>query len=197
VYTPPVVRPSLKIKKSIYIGAPRVGWYAGVKARVRPAPITGVWYVKPKAPRARVLFGAKASGRFRTTFAVVAPRPRAQAGIKFRGGVGIGVRDHRATAVDVDAAHGARVKAGVKAGIKVKAGAKVGVDAPAVEVRDKVDARVKAGKARVELGGRGRGDAALDVRAKAGVKVKAPKVEPPKVKVKAKGEVKGGVKIGN
>jgi hypothetical protein len=215
VYRPPIVRPSVRVRRTVFWRAPRVGWYAGVKARVRPAPARAHWYVRPRAPRARVVFGARpsASVRVKTVFRAAPPRPRAKAVVRF--GAGVGVRDHRRGVEvrdhrrDVDLRGRGAVRGA--AGVKIKAG----VGAPAVEVRDHrssvrgaAGVRVKAGgrgapevrdhRTRTEVRGRGQGSAGASAR----VKVKAPKVKPPKVKVKpprakASVKVKGGIKLGD
>ena len=208
VYRPPVVRPSLRVKRTVFWRAPRIGWYAGVKMRVRPAPARVRWYVRPRAPRARVVFGARpsASVRVKTVFRAAPPRPRAKAVVRFGGGVrvrdhrrDVEVRDHRR---DVDARGRGAVRGA--AGVRIKAG----VGAPAVDVRDHrssvrgaAGVRVKAGgrggaevrdhRTRTEVRGRGQGAAS------ARVKVKAPKVKVKPPKAKASVKVKGGIKLGN
>lgn len=133
VYRPPVIHPVASVHKKIWIGAPTVGWYAGVRAHVKPAPVKVAWYVRPKTPRAHVVFGAHASGRIHTMFAAVPPRPRVRAVIRVGGHGGVDVRDHRM-------GHGA---AGIKAGASVRAG----VATPAVDVRDHRRGAIRAGAA--------------------------------------------------
>ena len=146
VYRPPLIHPVASVHKHVWIGAPKVGWYAGVRARVRPAPIKAAWYVRPKAPRAHVVFGAHASGRIHAMFTAVPPRPRVRAVIRVGGHGGVGVRDHRM----------GRGAAGIKAGVGVHAG----VATPAVEVRDHRRGAIRAGAAiKGSVGG-----AAVEVR---------------------------------
>jgi FecR protein len=211
VYRPPVVRASVRVKRKVFVRTPRVGWYAGVRTRVRPAPVRGRWYVRPAAPRSRVVFGARpsASVRVKTVFRAEPPRPRAKAVVRFGGGVTargdrrhrVEVRDRRPDVEVRDHRGRADVRGGAAVNIKA------GVRAPAVEVRDhrsraevRGGARVKVKESAHRVESRGRAKA--DVRASARVKVKAPK--PPKIKVKApkvKGSVnvkaKAGVKLGN
>jgi hypothetical protein len=205
VYRPPIVRPSVRVRRTVFWRAPRIGWYAGVKARVRPAPARVHWYVRPRAPRARVVFGARpsASVRVKTVFRAAPPRPRAA--VRF--GVGASVRDHRSRVEvrdhrrDVDMRGRGAVRG--EAGVRIKAG----VRAPAVEVRDHrssvrgaAGVRVKAGgrevrdhRSRAEVRGRGHASAGASAR----VKVKAPKVKVKPPRAKANLKVKGGIKLGN
>lgn len=205
-YVAPRVKAKAGFKKAIWIGAPKANWHASLKAKIKPAPFKVAWYVRPAAPRAKVVFGAKASGTLKAVFVAVPPRPRADAMIRFKGGVG--VRDHGAGV-------GAGVKAGVKApevdvkgkaaaGVKVKAGAGAAVTGKAVEI-DGAAAKIKAGAG---AAGAGLKAGAADIKAGAGgaVKIKAgggaavkvkeeEKKEEPKGDAKAKGEVKGGIKV--
>jgi len=219
VYRPPVMRASVRVHRKVYVRGPRVGWYASVRTRVRPAPARVRWYVRPKAPRARVVFGARpqASIRVKTVFRAAPPRPRAQAVVRFggrvnvrgRGGAAVDVRDHRTAvppAVDVrDHRSGADVRAG--AGIRAGAGVRIGGGGapPAVDVRDHAGAAVRGGaKVRVRAGSavdvrdrRNGGEAAVRGGVKARVKVREPKVKVKEPKVKGSLRVKGGLKIGH
>lgn len=223
VYQPPILRPTARVSRRVHVHRPPIRWYAGVKARVRPAPARVRWYVRPKAPRARVVFGARpeASVRVKTVFRAAPPRPRAKAVVKWGGRVD--VRDHRRDAPRVEV-RDHRGGVDVRGGVRVRGGAAP----PAIEVRDHrgrvdvrggVGVRVRGGAAppavevRDHRRGGARGDARVkikagadvrggDGRARAGarVKVKAPK--PPRVKVrppkaKASIKVKGGVRIGD
>ncbi len=205
VYRPPIVHPSVRVRRTVFWRAPRIGWYAGVKARVRPAPARVHWYVRPRAPRARMVFGARpsASVRVKTVFRAAPPRPRAV--VRF--GVGASVRDHRSRVEvrdhrrDVNMRGRGAVRG--EAGVRIKAG----VRAPAVEVRDHrssvrgaAGVRVKAGgrevrdhRSRAEVRGRGHASAGASAR----VKVKAPKVKVKPPRAKASLKVKGGIKLGN
>ncbi len=179
VYRPPVVITPAhgRIRKTVYVRAPRIGWYAGVKARVHPAPARVHWYVQPKAPRSRVVFGARPSGsvKVKAVFVAAPPTPRVRAVVRFAG-----PRDQHAPQ------GGGRVdlRGQPAAAVKIKAGVRAGGGAPArVEVRDR------------------RGGEAAGARARVGVKVKgpriqvnAPKVRPPRVKGSVK--VKAGVRVG-
>ncbi len=190
VYRPPIVQASASVKKSVWIGAPGVGWYAGVKGRVHPAPIKVAWYARPKAPRAKIILGAQAKGRLDGVFGVVAPQPRVKAGIRFKAVTGIGVRAGAGEAVHV-AAPDAKVKAGLKAKVDVRAEVP---PPPAVQV--KVRAPAAAIGAKVKAGADAAAGAKADFKARASVKVKAPRIEPPKVKVKGSVKAKAGLKIG-
>jgi hypothetical protein len=202
VFQPPRVRASAKLKKRIFIGAPRVGWYGGVKARIRPAPIKAAWYVRPKAPRAKVIVGARASGKLDGAFGVIAPRPRAGAGLRFRGGIKAaahrpGVRAGAGVKARVPQVKVKAPDARVKAGAKVRAGVKARVKAPEIKVKAP---RVKAvGGVRAKAGGGARAGAGAGakVKAGAGVRVKKPAIKAPKVKAKGSVKAKGGIKIGN
>ncbi|HKE17483.1 MAG TPA: hypothetical protein VKB80_21560, partial [Kofleriaceae bacterium] len=213
IYEPPIIRPSVHVRRTVYIRAPRVGWYASVRTHVHPAPARVTWYVRPRTPRARVVYGARpsASVRVKTVFRAVPPRPRAQAVVRFGGRVD--VRDHRTPdRVEVrDHRRGGDVRAGAAAGVRIGAGA------PAVEVRDHASGAVRGGAAvrigagagargrevrevrdhrtRVEAGGGARGSARASAGARVQVKAPKIKVKPPRVKASVK--VKGGVKIGH
>ena len=234
VYRPPVVKARANIKRKIHVTGPRVGWYAGVKTRVRPAPVKVAWYVKPKAPKAKVVFGAKASGKARAIFTAAPPRPRAEAVVRFGGAVkvrdhrggadvkgavkgsvpGVKVRDHRADVKGAIEGAGVKVKGGVGGGVDVKGAAGAGVKVrdhrgAGADVKGAVDgAAVKVRDHRADVkGAAGVGvKAGADVKAGAGVKVRdhrkapapppAPKVKAPKTPdPKAKGEVKGSIKV--
>jgi hypothetical protein len=213
VYRPPlvIVRSNVRVKKHVYVRAPRIGWYASVKTRVRPAPTRVRWYVKPRAPRARVVFGVRprASVRVKTVFRAAPPRPRAKAVVRFGGGVRgdvrsrADVRDHR---TDVRGGAGVKIKAGVRGHAAppdvrdhrtdVRAGVRVRGGSPP----PRPDVRVRGGAAvrgRADLRGGGDGDARGSARAGARVKVKAPKIRPPKIKAKANVKVKGGIRLGD
>jgi hypothetical protein len=214
VYVPPAVKYKAGFKKAIWIGAPKANWHASLKARIRPAPFKVAWYVRPAAPKAKVVFGAKASGSLKSVFVVVPPRPRADAMIRFKGG--IGVRDMGAGAgAGVKAgmtAPGIKVKetvgGGAAAGIKVKGGVDTAVSGKAVEAHDaklKVGGAVggavggvKAGVGELKTGAGVKAGVGLKAGAgvKAGtVKVKEEKKEEPKGDAKAKGDVKGSIKV--
>jgi hypothetical protein len=209
------------VHRRVYVRAPRIGWYAGVRTRVRPAPARVRWYVKPRAPRARVVIGAPpaASIRVKTVFGAAPPRPRAKAVVRFGGRVD--VRDHRTPppAVDVRDHRGV----GGAAGVTIRGGA--GAAPPAVDVRDH---RGVGGAAGVTIrGGAGAAPPAVDVRdhragghagvrvhggapavdvrdhrveagAHAGARARIREPKPPQVKVvepKAKAKAKGDVKV--
>jgi ferric-dicitrate binding protein FerR (iron transport regulator) len=184
VFRLPVWKVKRGVRKTIFVEAPRVGWYAGVRARVRPARARVAWYVKPKAPKARIVIGMRPAVQVKTVFKVRPPRPRAEAVVRFGGRMRVGARG------------GARVGGGAAAGVKVKAA----VDTPDVDV----GGRVKAG---VVVGGKvkaGVGGAAVEVRDRAGgavkagagaVKASAGAVEAGVGKVKAGAAVGGGVDV--
>jgi preprotein translocase subunit YajC len=173
----PIVRlPVWKVrrgyKKAIWLDGPRVGWYAPMRARVRPARARVAWYVRPKAPKARIVVGMRAAAPVKAVFKVRPPRKRADAVVRFGGRMRVGGRDRDGGRA------GVRVKAGVgtpavDVGGRVKAG--VGVGGAGVDVRDGVGGRVKAGMDGVDVKGRagGRVKAGVDVGGAGGVDVKA------------------------
>jgi len=189
VYRPPLVRPGLRVKRKVYIWAPRIGWYAGVRARVRPASARVRWYVRPAAPRARVVVGAppSASVKLGAFFGVAPARPRAHAAVRF--GAGLRVRDRRRR--EVHEPHG-RAAIGGAAGFA--AGVGIGLPEPP---RVRAGVRVKAGGGGSAASVRGRGRADARVGAGARVKVKAPKVKVKAPSVRGSVKVKGGLKIGD
>ena len=172
----PVVRlPVWKVKrgvrKAIYVAGPRRGWYTTVRARVRPARTRVAWYVRPKAPKARIVIGMRPAAKIKTVFKARPPRKRADAVVRFGGR--IGMRGPRA---------GVRMKAGVgRPDVNVGGRVKAGVDG--VDVRDRVGGRVKAGMdgvdvkggmgGRVKAGGGVGGGVDIDVKGGAGGRVKA------------------------
>jgi hypothetical protein len=222
VYHPPVIKVKAKVKKKVWIAAPQVNWYAGVKARVRPAPAKVAWYVKPEAPKARAVFGARVSAdvKVKPIFVALPPRPRAQATVRFGGGVKVG--DHRGHARGAAGAgvkvgggaaiklrdHRAKVAAPVGGAIDLKAGVGGAVGGAGVKVRDHragaagaaadmkggIKAGVGAVKVRDHRAGAG---GAVDVKAGAGAAVKVrdhraktPERPKPPAKPKAAGDAK-------
>ena len=166
-------------KKAIFIEGPRGGWYATVRTRIRPARARVAWYVRPKAPKARIMVGMRATP-MKAVFKVRPPRKRMDAVVRFGGRMRVRDRD--------GARAGVRVKAGVgtpdvNVGGRIKAGVDVkgGVGGAAIDVRDKVGGRIKAGADAVEVkggaGGRVKAGAdvggGVDVKAGVGGRVKA------------------------
>jgi hypothetical protein len=149
------VRPRARVRKTVWVEGPRRGWYdATVRTRVRPAKARARWYVKPKAPKARLVVGTRPSGEIKAVFRTAPPRRRDRAVVRFGGGMRGGAEVRRRGA-------SARVRGGVK------------VDAP--DVRGKVGVGVRAGadEARGAAGGvGGRVRAGVDVGGGAGVDVK-------------------------
>lgn len=110
-----------------------------------------------------------------------------------KGAAGVQVRDHRDAAGQAagHAAGGVKVGGGAKAtiggGVKVGAGgAAQGGAAAKAGAQSAADAAAAA-----KAGAKGAANAA------AGIKIKAPTVKPPEVKVKGQVKAKGGIKIGN
>ena len=79
--------------KITFVGRPAANWHVKARAKVKPRPIKVKWYVRPEAPKAKVLFGVKATGKVRTVLGVRPAKPRVAGKVRFEGG--IGVRDHR------------------------------------------------------------------------------------------------------
>jgi hypothetical protein len=141
-------------------------------ARAAVAPAAVAWYVRPATLNAKMVVGVAPSIRLKAIFAPRPLMPMAQ--IRLHGGAAFAIGANAAVEAHgaAEAAHGAAVEAH-GAAVKVKAA---------------------AGGAKA---------AAADVKAgvKAGVKVQAPTITPPKVEVKGKAKVdlkaKGGIKIGD
>ena len=175
VWRAPVWKVRRGFKKRIWVEGPRVGWYAPMRVRVRPARARVAWYVRPKAPKARIVVGLRPAAPVKAVFKVRPPRKRADAVVRFGGRMRVGGRDRDGGRA------GVRVKAGVgtpavdvagrvKAGVDIKAGG-AGVD-----VRDGVGGRVKAGMGGVDVkgpGGRVKAGGGVDVGGGGGVDVKA------------------------
>lgn len=191
VYRPPRIKAKARGKVT-FVGRPATDWHVKARAKIKPRPVKVKWYVRPEAPKSKVLFGVKASGKVRTVLGVRPAKPRVASKVRFEGG--IGVRDHRSK-IGGSAAGAAGVQVRdhrSAAGGQVKGAVTTG----GVEVRDhrsKVGADVKAGvKAGVGT--------VRDNRAKVGGSVKAG-VQGPAVKVRDKrgaagAAVKGTVKAG-
>ena len=178
VFRLPVWKVRRGVRKAIWVEGPRRGWYATVRPRVRPARARVNWYVRPKAPKARIVVGMRPAAPIKTVFKVRPPRKRADAVVRFGGRVGRrrdrdGVRVRAGVRAGVDAPAvdvGGRVKVGADGvdvrgpGGRVKAGVDVG--GAGVDVKGGVGGRVKAG---VDVGG----GAGVDVKGGAGGRVKA------------------------
>jgi hypothetical protein len=194
VYTPPVI---VKVKpgKKVWVTAPARGWQAKVKVKPFKARATAGWYVRAKAPKAKVFVGVKAKARPPRVF--VNARPAAVGKVNLKFGTAAGVK----------------VKAGAGGTIKVKTpGTNVKIDAPGTDVKIKTGADAKAtikagpgGGVMVkvkEKGEQAKGvvvgpGGGVVVKGKAGAKVVVPPVGGGiKVKGGVKGEAKGGIKIG-
>ncbi|MEJ7600835.1 MAG: FecR family protein [Kofleriaceae bacterium] len=209
--------------RPVWVAAPTANWRAKAKFTVAPPRARVAWYVRPTAPKARILVGGNVTGRYTSRLTVAAPQPRASIRAAWKVPVGMKVR---IGAPDLNAAATARSRvkldAGGRVGMRVGTGGVGGVDirngvgggagirggvgggvkvvAPRVDVkvRDKVnvggDAKLRV-KGKLDAGAGGAANAGAGIRAK----VKAPsiKIKAPEVKVKAKGSVKGGFKLGN
>ena len=179
VFRLPVWKVRRGFKKAIWVEGPRVGWYATVRPRVRPARARVAWYVRPKAPKARIMVGVRAAAPVKAVFKVRPPRKRVDAVVRFGGRTRVGGRG------------------GARAGVRVKAG----MDTPDVKVggrvRAGVDGAVKAGGAAVEAGGAAveAGGAAVKAGGKLGGRVKAG-VDVGGARVDVKAGVGGRVKAG-
>ena len=178
VFRLPVWKVRRGFKKAIWVEGPRVGWYATVRPRVRPARARVAWYVRPKAPKARIVIGMRPAAPMKAVFKVRPPRKRADAVVRFggrmrvggRGGARAGVR-MKAGVDTPDVNVGGRVKAGVDGAVRAggaaveAGGAAVEAGGAAVKAGGRLGGRVKAG---VDVGGAG-----VDVKAGAGGRVKA------------------------
>jgi hypothetical protein len=179
VFRLPVWKVRRGFKKAIWVEGPRVGWYATVRPRVRPARARVAWYVRPKAPKARIVVGMRPAAPVKAVFKVRPPRKRVDAVVRFGGKMRVGSGR------------------GGRAGVRVKAG----VDTPDVNVGGRVragaDGAVRAGGAAVEAGGAaveagGRAGGRVGGRVKAGVDVGGAGVD---VKAGAGGRVKAGTPV--
>ncbi len=167
LYAPPAKFKVSKTRK-IHAKGPTLGWHK--KARVKHPAVKGSasWYVRAKAPKAKLIAGAKIKLRPRPVFRVRSPIPRARVVARFGG-----------------------PRARIKARARIK-GPGVGIKAPRVRGKVGVGTRVH-GSGR----GGGRVGAKLKTKAVVKKKAVL-KVRPPKIKLKAggkasvKGKAKGG-----
>ncbi len=166
----PRFTPAVDRGKTVIVAAPPVGWRAKVKVAPH-AHANGRWYVRPAAPRARLVVGVKVVNPLKPVFhATAAPVKRSALKVTLRGNargrahMGVRGRVPKPGRAEMKAGGGARAKIKVKAGAvvapprgRVKAGVVVkpraSVPLPKVKMpKVKAGVRVKAG-ASLKIGG--------------------------------------------
>lgn len=211
VYMPPKVKKPAK--KSVTLAPPKAHWYAGIKGKVKIKARPATWYVRPPKVNASAVLGTAIKGSVKTVFAVPDPAPLAKAKVAIAihgdlsGHAGAAhemhgeVNDHAAHGMAVSQEAKGKVGAGIHAGVDVKAGVhangKAAVGAAghaAAGAAGKVKSHAVKVKGAV---GHATGKVKGGLKAAGKVKVKAPKITPPKVEGKAKVDIKGGLKIGH
>jgi hypothetical protein len=208
VYRPPSVEVR-DHRRKVMVGPPVPRWHASVEAKAAPPKVKAGWYVRPAAPRARLVTGVKVKAPARAVFEVRPPAPRpprvriavARPDVKVRmsGGVKIGGRAYGQGGVAADGRVNTKVPA-VRADVE---GARGDVEG---KVRGNVKVPAVRGKVKGDVKGDVKGNVKVPaVKAKAGVNEKVPavrgKVEAganekvPAVRGKAKGEADVKVKV--
>ncbi len=191
--------------RSVWIAAPSLTWRA--KLDVRPAAFRAntAWYVRPPTLKSKVLLGGDIKGKWNSKLAIATPSPRANLRASWKVPVGMKIK---VGAPDLNAAANARAKFKIggpgvqvdhRANVKGRVDGKVDVRVPQVKLPDvKVGVGVKAaGDAKATADAKVKANADAKVKANAGIKVKAPDVKIKAPDVKVKGQVKGGIKLGN
>ena len=195
--------------RPVWIAAPDAGWRVKVKARAAAPRANVGWYVRSPDIKGHVLVGTEARGAWKSKLVVRPPESRASLRARWTApalGARIKVR-----APDLDA--GAKARLGVKLGGDgrmdmrhsaaaagdVKAGGAIRVVVPSVDVKVKghVDAARMEADAAAQAAARAAAEARAQAKAAADVRVKIQLPPPPRIEIKGKAEVKGGIKLGH
>ena len=202
--------------RPVWIAAPQANWHASAKVNVAPQRAKVAWYVRPATLKGTAFVGAPIKGSWKSNLQVSAPQPRAALAASWKIPVGMKIKvgapnldaaakarasakfdgpNMHAPKIDAKGAVGGHANAGVDA--KAKINGKLDVKAPTVDVKvPTVDVKGHAGAA-VNAGADAKAKVDSAVKAKAEVKIKAPEIKPPAVKVDVKAKASGGFKLGN
>ncbi len=204
--------------RPLWIANPNANWHASAKVNAAPPRAKVAWYVRPATLKSKAYIGAPIKGSWATKMTVAAPQPRAAFAASWKIPVGTKIKvdapnfdaaaKARATAkfeapnmkvnapnIDVKGAANAKMDTAVDAKAKINGKVNVAVPQPQVVVPS-VDVKGKAGAA-ANAGADVKTKVDGAVKAKADVKIKAPEVKPPAVKVDVKAKASGGFKLGN
>jgi hypothetical protein len=204
-FTPPEVR-ATATARPVWIAAPNLRWHAKLNADVAPPRGKVAFWVRPPQLKSKAMLNADIKAKVVPAFAVRPPQARGQ--LKGKAGFALGHKI-KVARPDLDAAAKARtswtlagsapkVEAGAERELTAKA--KLNAKAKAPEAKGKLSAKAKLGLAEAKFSAKKRAlatstaDARVNSKAeaKAGaeLKLKAPEVKPPQVKVSGKASAK-------
>ena len=194
-FTPPEVKFTASARP-VWIAAPKADWRVHAKAKVAPPRGKVAFWVRPEAPKAKAIFGAKAHATLAPTFAVRAPSARVRLSTPWSASFG--------HAVEVAPPN---LHAAARARAHFSGGAQESVELPGksphlalnesahMNVHAKAELKGRSAKAEAATKSKAKAEAKLSGTTSAvRVKVKAPAVKPPKVK--AEGKASAHFKLG-